>query len=365
MNNANQITLAGVFQDYSAAEQVVRELKSAGFSDNEIHLTHGTENVDYRDERREHVEDETGIAGFFRRMFGSDDDSTHYERAVQSGRAVVTVDADQTRMDRAIDIMNRNNALQVERDDDTTTADTASRRMYDERRSLDDRKGFEERNLREGESIPVIQEELQVGKRVVNRGGVRVYSRVVDQPVEEKVTLREERVRVDRRPVDRTVSAQDTSELRDQTIEVLETAEEPVVSKRARVVEEVTVGKDTTERTDTIRDNVRRTEVEVENLGKAGTNTTTGSRMMDDSEFRNDFNARYASRGEAYDVYAPAYQYGYTAASDPRWRGRSWSDVESDLQSDYARTYPNSTWENIRGAVRYGWEKITGRHSAA
>ena len=52
--------------------------------------------------------------------------------------------------------------------------------------------------------------------------------------------------------------------MRDQSVEVTEMAEEPVVRKKARVREEVVVGKETTQRTETIRDTVRRTEVEVE-----------------------------------------------------------------------------------------------------
>ena len=54
----------------------------------------------------------------------------------------------------------------------------------------------------ENSSIPVVKEELQVGKRAVQRGAVRVYSRLMQQPVEEKISLREEHVNVDRvRPI--------------------------------------------------------------------------------------------------------------------------------------------------------------------
>src|SRR5207302_798187 len=97
--------------------------------------------------------------------------------------------------------------------------------------------------------IPVVQEDLKIGKRVVKRGGVRVYSQVVEQPVEQDVQLREEHVRLDRRPVDRAATEADVNKLRDQTFEVTETAEEPVIEKQARVVEELVVGKETKEKT--------------------------------------------------------------------------------------------------------------------
>jgi uncharacterized protein (TIGR02271 family) len=119
-------------------------------------------------------------------------------------------------------------------------------------------------------TIPVVEEELRVGKREVERGGVRVESHVTETPVEEQVHLREERVHVERRPVDRP--AGDAENLfREGTLEVSERAEEAVVAKEARVVEEVVVGKEVAERTETIRDTVRRTDVEVEEVeGREG-----------------------------------------------------------------------------------------------
>jgi uncharacterized protein (TIGR02271 family) len=85
--------------------------------------------------------------------------------------------------------------------------------------------------------------------------------------VEESVQLREEHVRVQRNPVNRPASEADFNAFKEGTIELTETTEEPVVSKRARVVEEVVVGKDVTERTETVRDTVRKTDVEVEEVG--------------------------------------------------------------------------------------------------
>ncbi len=115
-----------------------------------------------------------------------------------------------------------------------------------------------------GGTIPVIEEELQVGKREVERGGVRVESHVSEKPVEEQVTLREERINVERRPVDRPVTGADANAFKEGTIEVKERAEQAVVNKQARVVEEVVVNKDVAERTERVQDTVRRTDVEVE-----------------------------------------------------------------------------------------------------
>jgi len=159
-------------------------------------------------------------------------------------------------------------------------------------------------------------------------------------------------VRVERRPVDRALSTSETEGLRNQSVEVTEMAEEPVVQKRARVREEVVVGKEVTERTEKIRDKVRRTEVKVEPLNENEDYS---------ADFQRDWQDRFASTGESYESYQPAYDYGYRCASDPRYRGRNWSDVESDLRTNYTSTNPNSSWERMKGAVRYGWEKVTGK----
>ena len=115
-------------------------------------------------------------------------------------------------------------------------------------------------------SIPVIEEELQVGKRSVQTGGVRVETNVTERPVEETVTLRDEEINVERRPANRAVSEADISAVKEGEIVVTETDEQAVVAKRPRVVEEVVVSKDVNERTETVSDTVRSTDVEVEEL---------------------------------------------------------------------------------------------------
>jgi uncharacterized protein (TIGR02271 family) len=113
------------------------------------------------------------------------------------------------------------------------------------------------------ERIPLAEEQIVVGKREVGHGYVRVRSYVVETPVEERVTLHQERVDIERRPIDRPIEPGDEA-FRERVIEATETSEEAVVSKEARVREEVVVRKEAEERTETVRDTVRRTEVEIE-----------------------------------------------------------------------------------------------------
>ncbi len=128
--------------------------------------------------------------------------------------------------------------------------------------------------VEQGGTIQLAEEQLAVGKRLVNRGGTRVRRYVVETPVQESVSLHEEKVTLERRPVTDGRAVTD-ADFTDKTIELTETAEEAVVSKTARVVEEVSLGKTATDRTETIRDTLRKEEVEIEQI--PGTATTTGT----------------------------------------------------------------------------------------
>jgi uncharacterized protein (TIGR02271 family) len=129
----------------------------------------------------------------------------------------------------------------------------------------------------ESTTIPIIEEELQVGKREVEKGGIRLRTRVVEERVQEDITLRQEKVHVERTPVDRPANVTD---LKEEQIEVTEHAEVPVVAKEARVVEEIGLNKEVTEKQETIRDTVRETEVDIDRTGKdkdLGAETGTGT----------------------------------------------------------------------------------------
>jgi len=366
----NDKTVVGVFEDYNSADRVVRDLTNAGIPRDSIEvksnfMTGAAGRSGSQEENRE-----GGISGFFHRLFGDDEsEAGHYAEAQRRGNTIVCVTAPGDQLERAVDIMNSAGAVDIDRHVENYRQmgyqqydPNAEPYNYDQARS--ERERF--RTNEGGASIPVVEEELQVGKRAVRRGGVRVYSRMVEEPASENIELREEHVRVDRRPTDRVMSEAEMQGLRDQTIEVNEMVEEPVVKKRARVREEVVVGKETTNRTEKVSENLRRTEVNVERMeadkmDRIADTDIAGSNDDYRADFRRDWESRYAGEGATWETYQPAYEYGYRTAGDPRYRGRDWSDVEDDLRTDYLRNNPNSTWDRMKGAVRYGWEKVTGK----
>lgn len=118
------------------------------------------------------------------------------------------------------------------------------------------------------QTVPVLQETLHVGKQQVDRGGVRVSARLVEEPFEQVVQLRRERATISRRVVNRPATPADFAVMAGGTIEVLDRIEEVVVSKQARVVEEIALSKRVVERTEQVRDTVRHTDVKVERFGR-------------------------------------------------------------------------------------------------
>jgi len=206
----------------------------------------------------------------------------------------------------------------------------------------------------------VVEEQVEVGKRQVRRGGVRLYTRVVERPVEETVRVRDERVTVERHPVDRPASEADIAAFKERTIEVTETDEEPVVSKQARVVEEVVMSKEVEERTETVRDAARRTEVEVEPLASEKTTTDYRGFEAHDADFRSHYKTSLASRGHTYDHCAPAYRYGYDLANDRRYAGSDWTVIEPEARRHWEERH-QGTWEEFKDTIRYAWDKVRGR----
>lgn len=143
---------------------------------------------------------------------------------------------------------------------------TADGDFYSHPHFNDDNLQRNRRNVMNNESdttIPILKEELKIGKREVETGGVRLRSRVVENEVSKDINLRKETVKVERNSVDRTANENDFTAAQ---IEEREYDEVPVVNKEARVVEEISLGKDVNEREETVRDTVRNTEVDIDRL---------------------------------------------------------------------------------------------------
>jgi stress response protein YsnF len=279
-------TVIGIFNSADEANDAVQQLLQNGYNNNEVDYSGSATNYSGTDT---HDDNESGISRFFKNLFGDNDESKRYSNAARN-RYLVTVHAsseDEAR--RASNLLDEFGAIDVDTDEDDSnyTGSETSSYTGDEtgsyRNTASDYR-FDDDN--ENKKIPVIEEELNVGKRVVQTGGVRVRSRIVEKPVEETIRLREERVNIERNKVNRPADDDDFENLED-TIEVKEHAEVPVVNKEARVVEEVGINKSVNEREETIRDNVRRQDVEVEDLDDLSGNNRNSDIEVENRSVRN------------------------------------------------------------------------------
>jgi uncharacterized protein (TIGR02271 family) len=224
-------------------------------------------------------------------MFGGSDDHRTYAEGLRRGGTMVTVRVNDAQVDDAVNILEKHGSVDLNEREATwrnegwsgTTA-LASTRAMDQGTpavaapraevvtSSRPTAGATTASGRQDDVVQVVEEQLNVGKRAVNRGTVRVHSYVVETPVSETVNLRDETIKVERRPVDRALSSADlgANAFKDRTIELQETDEEAVVAKTARVVEEIGIRKEVNDRAETVRDTVRSTKVDIDDTRTAG-----------------------------------------------------------------------------------------------
>jgi uncharacterized protein (TIGR02271 family) len=403
-----QHTIAAVFDQQVQAQQAIEDLVACGFSREAVSLTQSnatakqvlkaeSEKIGQSDLTAT-GQDSTmmgSIKHFFSGLFGSDPvgsrDADLYSTAVMNGHFVLTLHVpDDDLVERATEVLDRHSPLDIDEQASKWKSGGWSAADAMRQRPLAGQQMSAQSSMQDAgmggaigggagsamgtgpasvpgamagmegtQAIPVIEEELRVGKREVQRGGVRVYSRLVETPVAESVSLREETVRVERRPVDQPVSAADLAALRDSTIEMRETVEEPVVEKVARVVEEVVVGKQVSQHQEQVSDTVRRTEVNIEQLSRTAGSDPGTRTSGDDTYYRSHWNSNFAGAGENYDDYAPAYRYGESLAGNDQYAGRRWDEFEPDARSSWEAQQSGSAWEKVKGAVRHGWDRMT------
>jgi uncharacterized protein (TIGR02271 family) len=277
-------TVSAMFDSQSDAQRAVDRLIDAGVPAGSVRLVPGYENdAPVTDRSEQHKGFFSSLADFF---MPDEDRYSYAEGLSRGGYMVVASDLDTAYYDQAVDILDDEGSVDLDEREQSWRsegwsgyqADTAgtsgygtagigsagigSTTGYDSTttdRDLDTTRGL----ATDDNVIPVVDEHLVVGKRDVNLGRVRVRSYVREEPVSANVSLHEERVTLERRPVDRPLTDADAA-FRDRTIEAEAHGEEAVVGKEARVTEEISLRKDVADREETVTDTVRKQEVEIE-----------------------------------------------------------------------------------------------------
>ncbi len=294
------ITLVGVFDTMKEAQQARSRLQEDGVSDASIRVESGTgaSASTAPTPTAAHSGDEVDRRGFWDKMFGwmSDDENDdgdrrastrHYDEAVRRGNALVMVSLDDpSHADHISDLLNQCGAVDVDErvaqwrttgyDGPANANANATATATATPTASATAAGSADGN----QTLQSIEEQLKVGKHTVQRGRVRIHRTMSERPAEEQVSLHDERVHVERKPVDRAATEADLSgAFEDRDIELTETTEEAVVAKTARVVEEVQLRTEATDRIETVHGTVRKTEIDVEKVddGPAATRSDPAS----------------------------------------------------------------------------------------
>lgn len=293
-----------------------------------------------------------GIVGALVDLGVPEEHAEAYAEGVRRGGTLVTLRTDDAKADQAVSIMNRFNPVDIDRRMNTWREDKWT--GFDHTREPMTTEEMDQIPVTgDGDvDIPVIEEDIAVGKREVERGGVRVQAYVEEEPVEKDVTLRKEHIDVERRPVDREVT--DRDRFVEGEMELHETDEEAVVGKSSRVVEEVHIDKDVEQVTEKIRETLRHQRVDVDRID-------TQDYARREPTFRKHYETTFRNTGQNYDYYSPAYRYGYALGNDQRFRNYDWNRLEPGIREDWERRGYSGGWNDMRDAVRYGWESSRRR----
>ncbi len=272
-------TLTAMFKSKPDADQAAQALASELKLDRAMIQTSPGAGITDAGYDKARPYEEKGFFGALKSSSVPDEDRYAYAEGMRRGNVLLTAQVEEAHVSRAADILEHAGAVNLDEQEATwrksgwTGYDAAAHGTL---RSAATTGAAMVPGNQDG-TLKVVEERLVVGKREVEGGRVRVRSYVVERPVEEQVTLHQERVTVERHPVDRAATAADLAAFQERTIEARATSEEAVVGKEVRIVEEIGVSKEAVERVETVRDTVRHTEVEVEDTSAKGrTGATTG-----------------------------------------------------------------------------------------
>jgi Domain of unknown function (DUF2382) len=358
-------TLVALYDTCTDAERVVQELITDGFARSDIHLA--LDHTEGCETEHAAVEWNSAYAGANLLETLADvgvpyEEAHAYAEGVHRGGALVVVESSDERAERGMAILQRLHPVDIHErttqwrqegwtgHDAAASTSTPMARTATATRSAQEQARAQTRVANQGAptrrvegdkevTIPVVEEDVSIGKREVERGHVRIYSRVTEQPVEEAVRLREEKVTVERRPVDRPATEADFAAAGKDVIEV-------------------------TEHTETVHGAERHTDVDVQREPETAPQTRRVTAIQDFATYTDDFRKHhitaFGTSGVAYAEYEPAYRYGYELGMNERYRGRDWAALETDARRDWEARHP-STWERFKDAIRYGWDKVRAR----
>ena len=304
-------TVVAIYNSMNEVQNAKNQLLNNGFSSNDIDISSGNAYPANSDS------EESGVSRFFRNLFGNNDDKRERYLKVAEQNYLITVHAhSDEEAQKATKLLDDYGAIDVDENYQKNFFGRKDKDYYDARNEtlaatdsgyknsnenyehthgnysradenlestgegylarnnkVDDKNeeydAREKRNdnlVENNKTIPIIEENITIGKKEVGTGGVRIRSRIVEKPIEENLRLREEHIHVERNKVDRQATEDELKNFKNQTVELTANREIPDVQKTSKVVEEVSLGKQVNHRDEIVRDKVRTTQVDVEDI---------------------------------------------------------------------------------------------------
>ena len=240
--------VVAVYDTERNANAALTSLVSAGYRTSDISVI-----------RNEGEAEKAGLhePGVWKRLFGRDlehDEAAVLGRSFKEGYVIVVVRAPESHAPSVMSLLDRHKPVEVV--DRAEALAGATARTAEARTPV---------KSEDQEMLRLAEEQIDVGKRLVESGHTRVRRYVVEKPVDANITLHEEHVEVIRHAISDPAYVTDT-DWSDKTIEVTDTVEEAVVNKTAHVIEEVVIRKQGSDRTQAVHDTVRRQQVLVERM---------------------------------------------------------------------------------------------------
>jgi uncharacterized protein (TIGR02271 family) len=268
-------TLVAVYDTPDHADAAVKALKAAGFAESDISI------FDSARLKGGKVTMSSGVreTGLWHRLFGTDvyeHEADIYGQTIEDGGVVISVRVPESEVAHASAVLNIHRPVDVHDRAVTSGIAPAAHVEAVEKKLADVPLAAMQQvavspklAAAQPDVLRLAEEHLEVGKEMAETGRTRIRRFVTEREVAADVTLHEEHAEVLRKAISDPKYVGDI-DWADDTIEVIETAEHALANKTARIVEEVSLKKIGSDHVETIRDKIRRQQVEIERVGADG-----------------------------------------------------------------------------------------------
>jgi stress response protein YsnF len=262
-------TLVAAFDNNEHAMAAVNALKAGGYHKDDISIL---------DQARLNAGKGQKHIGLWQRLFGDDInkyEATVYGDVVKQGGVVVSVRVPREQVAQAAGILDLHHPINVHDRAITTGVapqahvEAAQKQTVMPLATQQEPAVTSKQAQIHPDSLRLAEEQLEVGKKMVEAGRTRVRRFTTERDVEQDVTLHEEHAEVLRKAVSQPTTVADV-DWSDREIEVAETKEQALVKKTARVVEEISLRTKGDDHIETIHEKLRRQQAEVEQVDTSG-----------------------------------------------------------------------------------------------